>query len=171
MSYLFYAALLLFTLAGLSGTLAPWLGASPPAEAVRRDAAQPDAAKPGGGNVMYVTRKGGGQYYVDALIAGKSVRFLIDTGASLVALTAEDSERLGIAPQMHDATLRLRTANGVVEAPSIRLASIVAGPLAVQDVEAVVMPRGQLAQSLLGMTFLSRLRRYEFRSGHLIMEQ
>jgi aspartyl protease family protein len=108
---------------------------------------------------------------VDAVIGGRQVSFLVDTGASIVALTADDARRLGIVPSSRDRTVKMDTANGIVEARRVRLAAIDVGPLTVQDVDAVVMPPGRLSQSLLGMSFLSRLRRYEFRSGQLVMEQ
>jgi aspartyl protease family protein len=136
------------------------------------DARAPAAATTTNGDAMLAVPRGAnGQFQVDAVVGGQQVSFLIDTGASLVVLTAEEAARLGIRPSAHDRTARMQTANGVVEASRVRLAEINVGPLTVQDVEAVVMPKGRLGQNLLGMSFLSRLRRFEFRTGALVMEQ
>jgi aspartyl protease family protein len=137
-------------------------------------APEPAAAvvKSNGDAMLAVPRGGNGQFQVDAMIGGHSVPFLVDTGASLVVLTAEDAARLGIHPSASDRVARMQTANGVVDARRVRLAEIDLGPLTVQDVEAVVMPSGRrLGANLLGMSFLSRLRRFEFRTGQLVLEQ
>ena len=97
--------------------------------------------------------------------------FLVDTGASLVALMEADAQRMGIRISNSDPRVRLQTANGTISAPKVRLASISIGGVTVQDIEAVVLPPTALRQNLLGMTFLSRLTRYEFRSGQLVLEQ
>ena len=120
---------------------------------------------------MYVPRGRDGHFGVDAVIGGRQVPFLVDTGATIVALTAEDAARLGIRPSNRDRIVNMSTANGTVPARMVRLAAINVGPLVVQDVDAAVMPKGALGQNLLGMSFLSRLTRYEFRSGQLVMEQ
>jgi aspartyl protease family protein len=175
MKYLFLFLVSLFALTGMIGKVGTWFGIMPTPGAERAAIAEPAAtAKParkGGGDIMYVARGSNGHFGVDGVIGGRRVSFLVDTGASIVALTAEDAARLNITPSMYGRALRIQTANGVIAAKRVRLAAIQVGPLEVQDIEAVVMPRGRLAKSLLGMTFLSRLRRYEFRSGQLVMEQ
>ncbi|HET9903351.1 MAG TPA: TIGR02281 family clan AA aspartic protease [Xanthobacteraceae bacterium] len=168
----FCVALLLF--AGLAGELASRIGLDgPPAEQAPAPASPHAEAKParGGSEILFVARDTGGHFGVDAVIGGQRVPFIVDTGASIVALTSETAARLDIAPALRGRRLRIQTANGIVEADSVRLASIRVGPLEVQDVEAVIVPRGRLGQNLLGMSFLSRLTRYEFRSGSLVMEQ
>ena len=122
-------------------------------------------------NTMYVAADRRGHFFVNGVIGGRTVAFIVDTGASIVALTKEDADRLGITRGPRDPTMLIQTANGVTQATKVRLAGISIGPLTVQDVNAVVMPSGRLTESLLGMTFLSRLRRYEFRTGQLVMEQ
>jgi aspartyl protease family protein len=124
-----------------------------------------------GQNTLAVPRDRNGHFTVTAGIGGRRVDFLVDTGASVIALTKQEAERLGITPSPRDYTVRMQTANGIVRAAEVRLAAVDIGPLTVHDVTAVVMPQGALAQNLLGMSFLSRLRRFEFRTGQLMMEQ
>lgn len=173
MKYLLMFGVSLFLLVGLNAKLATWFGVTPRAVETAAVATPAQAATPGrqGSEMMYVARGRDGHFGVDGVIGGRRVSFLVDTGATIVALTAEDAARLDITPTMYGRSVRMQTANGAVEARRVRLASIQVGSLEVQDIDAVVMPRGRLAQSLLGMTFLSRLRRYEFRSGQLVLEQ
>jgi aspartyl protease family protein len=112
-----------------------------------------------------------GHFHLDANVQGRRVPFLVDTGASIIALRKEEAERLGVNPSPRDFKIPIRTANGVAYAARVRLASVEVGTLVVQDVEAVVMPAGKLGENLLGMSFLSRLRRFEFRTGQLVLEQ
>ena len=122
-------------------------------------------------NTLAVPGDRNGHFRVNATIGGRSVEFLVDTGASVIVLTKRDADRLGLNPAPRDFTARMQTANGVVKAAPMRLASVTVGALTVHDVTAVVMPDGVLQQNLLGMSFLSRLRRFEFRTGQLVLEQ
>jgi aspartyl protease family protein len=175
MRYVFLFFVSLFLLIGASGKLAGLFGITPKPAAERSASAAP-AAPPAkntryGGDVMFVARGRDGHFGVDAVIGGHRVPFLVDTGASIVALTSQTAARLNITRAMRGRRMRMQTANGAVEADTVRLASIQVGSLEVQDVEAVIMPAGRLGMNLLGMSFLSRLSRYEFRSGSLVLEQ
>jgi aspartyl protease family protein len=123
------------------------------------------------GETVVIAGDRSGHFSVNATIAGRSLPFLIDTGASLVVLTQRDAERIGLAPAPSHYKLKIATANGMVMAAQVRLAAVTVGALTVHDVTAVVMPEGALNQNLLGMTFLSRLKRFEFRTGQLVLEQ
>ena len=82
-----------------------------------------------------------------------------------------DAARLGIHPAQRDYTAKVSTANGVVFAAPIELARVEVGGITVRNVAAVVLPDEALPQNLLGMSFLSRLRRYEVADGRLVLEQ
>lgn len=110
-----------------------------------------------------------GQYAADALVNGMPVRMLVDTGASVVVLSAASAARLGIATGR--AHLRMQTANGVVDASPVVLNAIRLGGLAMNDVPAVVLPREAGDANLLGATFLKRLLSVEQRNGLLILRQ
>jgi aspartyl protease family protein len=176
MRYFILFSMSLFLLVTVAGKLATVFGitAKPAGEQVAAAATPaPPPAKSArkGGDVMYVARGRDGHFGIDAVIGGHRVPFLVDTGASIVALTSQTAARLHITSAMKGRRLRMQTANGAVMAETVRLASIQVGSLEVQDVEAVIMPPGRLSVNLLGMSFLSRLSRYEFRSGSLVLEQ
>lgn len=114
---------------------------------------------------------GRGHFHAEASIGGRRAAFLVDTGASIVALSEPDADRLGVRAGPNDPKVVLQTANGKVTGARVRLASIDIGGVRVQDVDAVILPGHALKQNLLGMSFLSRISRYEFRSGQLVLEQ
>lgn len=112
-----------------------------------------------------------GHFQVDARVDGRRIEFMVDTGASVVALRMRDAAQLGIHPVPRDFTAEVRTANGTVRAARTQLASVDVGGLVVREVDALVLPDDVLGENLLGMSYLSRLRRYEFTSARLILEQ
>lgn len=112
-----------------------------------------------------------GHFQTEARVDGRDVGFLIDTGATVIALTEKDAARIGIRPYPSDYTMNVTTANGSAKAASARIASIDIGGVVVRDVDALVMPDKVLSQNLLGMAFLSKLKRFEYSGGRLLMEQ
>jgi aspartyl protease family protein len=96
---------------------------------------------------------------------------MVDTGASVIALTASAAATLGIHPTQRDFAAEVRTANGAVRAAPVRLDMVEIGDLVVRDVAAVVLPDEALSENLLGLSFLSRLRRFEYSDGKLVLEQ
>lgn len=111
-----------------------------------------------------------GHYHVDAEINGRSVAVLVDTGASVVALTADDADAAGIFVTERDYTGRIQTANGAARVAPVLLDEVTIGDITVRDVRAVVSEPGALSVSLLGMTFLNQLDRVDMRSGKLILQ-
>lgn len=109
-----------------------------------------------------------GHYEVDAKVNGKTVRFMIDTGASAIVLNREDAKRLGLRLREGDFTQRASTANGVVRWAPVILRDLRVGTLTLSQVEASVND-GPLDVSLLGMSFLRRLKGYEVRNGRLVL--
>jgi aspartyl protease family protein len=99
-----------------------------------------------------------GHFFVSALLDGRSLSMMVDTGASACAFSEEDAARIGIRVGPTDFTRVWNTANGRVRVAPIRIAVMQIGSITVRDVEAVVIPRGLLSTSLLGMSFLGRLR-------------
>jgi aspartyl protease family protein len=112
-----------------------------------------------------------GHFLVDARVDGRRMDFLVDTGATVIAIPEREAARLGIHPARRDYTAQIRTANGIIHGAPTRLGMVEVGGLTVRDVEAVIMRDGALGQNLLGMSFLSRLRRFEFANGRLVLEQ
>jgi aspartyl protease family protein len=106
-----------------------------------------------------------GHVVIDAVVDGAPVRMLVDTGSSLVTLTPKDARAAGIDPAELVFDRRASTAGGVVPMAPVTLRQIRIGQLAIDDVPAAVI--AHLDVSLLGMSFLGRLRSYEMRDGEL----
>jgi aspartyl protease family protein len=100
---------------------------------------------------------------------GISLGMLVDTGASTVVLRPADAQRLGIDIERLRYTVPVQTANGTTFAASVRLRNVSIGRIRLNDVEALVAKQGALKENLLGMSFLSRLRSYEFTSDYLTL--
>jgi len=98
------------------------------------------------------------------------VRMLFDTGASTVALRAEDAERVGIAVNSLNYNIRTQTANGTTEVALVTLDSLRVGDVTRWNVLAVVSKPGKLHVSLLGQSFMSKLAGYRFEWGELILQ-
>ncbi len=112
-----------------------------------------------------------GHFQVDARVDGRDIGFLVDTGATVIALTEKDAARIGIRPFDSDYTMQVNTANGPAKAARARINRIEIGGVVVRDVDALVMPDKALGQNLLGMAFLSKLKRFEYSGGRLVLEQ
>lgn len=136
----------------------------PSAEA--KDVATP-IAKSGGGPAS-VAKAADGHYWAEGVVNGARVRFLVDTGASAVALTGEDARRLGFRPEQLDYSMQVSTAAGQARAAPVELASVAVAGARVEKVQAVVLDRG-LPASLLGMSYLGRLSRLEATPTALIL--
>ena len=89
----------------------------------------------------------------------------------MIALRERDAARLGIHPVSRDYTAGVSTANGVIRAAPVQLNSVEVGGIRVHGARAMVLPDQALSENLLGMSFLSRVRRFEVANGRLVMEQ
>jgi aspartyl protease family protein len=112
-----------------------------------------------------------GHFQVEARVEGRFIDFMVDTGASLVVLRESSAAQAGIRPQPRDYTAVAVTANGKIKAAPAKIERIEVGGITVYDVPAMVLPDEALARNLLGVSFLSRLKRYEFANGRLVLEQ
>ena len=113
---------------------------------------------------------GHNQYVVDATIKGRTVRFIVDTGATGVALNTETAKDLGFPDYPWNDHVLISTANGRTAAYKVMLPNVQVGAISVDDVEAVASP-GLGDMNLLGMNFLRRLSKVEQRDGTLILRQ
>ena len=109
-----------------------------------------------------------GHFWARGTVNGASVRFLVDTGATAVALTPADAERLGLTPADLHYSYRVVTAGGQARAASVKLASITVAGARLTDVDALVIENG-LDTSLLGMSYLGRLSRFEATRQSLVL--
>lgn len=97
-----------------------------------------------------------GHFVTMGSINGGSVRFLVDTGATLVALPASEAKRLGIN-YLQGQRGQMQTANGVAVAWRVKLDSVRIGDIEVNNVDAVVSENDAMGVTLLGMSFLNRM--------------
>lgn len=121
------------------------------------------------GRSVRVRRHWNGHFIAKAQVNGKVVSMIVDTGASTVVLRPEDAKSAGINTARLNYTVPIQTANGRAFAARVRLDRVMIGPVALGDVEALIAMPGSLHQSLLGMSFLNRLRSYEFSGDFLIL--
>ena len=115
-----------------------------------------------------ITKSADGHFWAEAMVNGHAVRFLVDTGASAVALTGDDARRLGFDPAGLNYGYAVQTANGEARAARVTLPSIAIAGVRVDNVDAFVIDHG-LETSLLGMTYLGRLSRIEATPTALIL--
>jgi len=121
---------------------------------------------------LVLSRGSGGHFYADGRVDGRSgIRFVVDTGASVVALRESDAARIGHRPSRGDYTVRISTANGVINGARVILDSVEIGSIKARDVAAIVLPDDALSINLLGMSYLSKLKRFEVSSGKLVLTQ
>ncbi|MEY3004553.1 MAG: hypothetical protein RLZZ491_1729 [Pseudomonadota bacterium] len=111
-----------------------------------------------------------GHFYLTLELNGVPVRFVVDTGASDMVLSAADARRIGLDLGQLIYSGRAMTANGMVETAPVRIDSVALGPLLDRGLPAVVN-RGTQAESLLGMRYLQRFERLEIRDGQLLLER
>lgn len=130
-------------------------------------AANAQAAQGGPGGA--IRKAADGHYWADGQVNGASVRFLVDTGASAVALTPDDARRLGFDVGALNYTNRVITAAGHVRAASVKLASLTVSGARLDNVDALVIEKG-LDTSLLGMTYLGRLASFQATRSALILQ-
>jgi aspartyl protease family protein len=129
------------------------------------------ATAPSGYQEASIVADSGGQYSTDVDIDGQSVRMMVDTGATMVVISAETASRLGLQLANSDYTGRVRTANGVAAVAPVTLREVTIGPIYLGEVKALVAERNAGAVNLLGMSFLKRLASVEQQSGRLVLRQ
>lgn len=109
-----------------------------------------------------------GQFWAEGQANNGHVKFLVDTGASVVALTADDARKAGLDLSRLKYDRPVNTANGQIMAAYVRLDKVSIGSLTIRNVDAMVIPEG-LHVSLLGMSYLGRLQKVEATPDMMIL--
>ncbi len=144
-----------------SAHASPWSKQAPTTEAAHADAVS------GSSEVVEIERDAQGQFHLDVDAGGESVRFLVDTGADVVALTEDDADRLGIRPSASDFRPILQTASGTGMGAPVQIERLTIGGHDLDGVEAVVVQ--DLPVSLLGQSALRRLGSVTLRGDRLVI--
>ena len=135
-----------------------------------RDTVLPRQAVMQDGARVVVPMQQDGHFYLTLEVNGTPVRFVVDTGATEMVLSAGDAARVGLSPQELVFSGRAFTANGPVETAPVRLDTVALGPVTDEGVRAVVNS-GELGESLLGMSYLRRFDRIEISDGQMLLER
>jgi len=111
-----------------------------------------------------------GHFVTKAEIDGSDITVMVDTGASVVALSYEDADDIGLRPSSLTYDTPVMTANGQINAARVTLRRVEIDGVRVRDVAGMVLPAGSMSGSLLGMSFLSHLRSFRVEGGVLRLE-
>lgn len=110
-----------------------------------------------------------GHYWLDGYVDGAPVRFLIDTGATDIALGPNTAAAAGMRLADADYTERTHTANGIAHTAPVTIRNLAVGPIRLRNMPARVVERSMQGTALLGMSFLGRLDGYEVRGGRMTL--
>lgn len=130
-----------------------------------------DAKRPGFAREVRLKADGRGHFVLDASVNDRAASFMADTGATLVALTYEDAERLGLAPRSLDFSAQVQTGNGVARVARVTFDRVRVDDIIVRNVPAMVAERGALGTNLLGMSFLGRLKSFQMQGDELVLTE
>jgi aspartyl protease family protein len=133
--------------------------------------APPDVIETMPGRKVRIAADARGHFSGEFRINGRRVRGMVDTGATLVAINLSTARRIGLNLMPVDFKHKVSTANGEARAAVATLESLQVGRIRVEDVEAVVLDDRALSETLIGVSFLSRLSKYQVENGALLMVQ
>ena len=114
-----------------------------------------------------IERRNGNEFAVKAKINNVHAPMVVDTGATSVTLTWETAKAIGLPLEMLTYDVDVETASGRTRAARLTLDKLAVGDVVERSVPALVVPRGQLKNNLLGMSFLDRLESWEVRADKL----
>ena len=152
---------------------ARWLTSSDEAEVVAsaRTANTVKSLQQPVGRKVIIPADARGQFEGQFRVNDRTVRALVDTGATLVALNVSTAQRAGIKLKPSDFKHEVQTANGSTNAAAVVLESLEIGRIHVKDVEALILQDSALQTTLVGMSFLRRLERFQVQDHTLLMVQ
>lgn len=138
-------------------------------ESAKRSASSRTASNPKSPGIVALSADRGGHFEVSALINGKHVNLMADTGASLVALSYAEAKRLGLNPEKLPFNGISMTANGQAKIKITKLDTVKVGGILLRDVKVAIAEPGKLSTNLLGMSFIGRLSKFELKGRQLVL--
>lgn len=113
-------------------------------------------------------READGHFYADTIVDGAAVRMVVDTGASVIALTASDASAAGLYWDESEVVPIGSGASGTVYGVPAKLSEVEVGGIVERNIQAVIIPEG-LEISLLGQSWLSRLDAVEIANDEMVL--
>ena len=132
---------------------------------------KPTKIQPTSGRKVRLKSDSRGHFQATIRMNNRPVKALIDTGATMVAINESTARKLGIRLKASDFKYNVRTANGLTKMAAATIREIQIGGIRVKNVRAGVSRDSALSTTLLGMSFLGQLKRFEFRGDTLLLEQ
>ena len=123
------------------------------------------------GRKVRIAADASGHFSAEFRLNGRAVPAVIDTGATVVAFNRDTARRIGLDVAESAFTGSAQTANGRVRAAFVTVERVTLGRIEVRDVQAAVLDDKALPGTLIGMSFLSRLKRYSAEGGRMALEQ
>lgn len=127
-----------------------------------------DEDKAAWANEVALKRERDGHFYADVSVDGRSINMLVDTGASVIALTGEDANALGLFWEESEVATVAQGANGPVKGVNVTLPRVSLGGFEASNVRALIVPEG-LGISLLGQSFLASVNKVEIAGDRMVM--
>lgn len=119
------------------------------------------------GRVAQLTASEDGHFRTEARLNGRPVDVLVDTGATYVSMSETTARRLGLHIRADAYRYKAQTANGETDVAVAKLDRVTIGQVEVRDVEALVSKGDVMPTTLLGMSFLKKLKRFDVQQGRL----
>ena len=123
------------------------------------------------GRKVHLQADASGHFSADFRFNGRNIPAVIDTGATVVALSRTTARRIGINVTESAFTSHAETANGRIRAAPVTIERLALGRIELRNVDAAILQDGALPTSLIGMSFLARLKRYSVEGSKLTLEQ
>lgn len=140
-------------------------------QSANNQSAQQTAAEPALSGTERIARDRGGHYSAEFQLNNARVDGLIDTGASSIAINETTARKAGIRLSDSDFVYSVNTANGQTRAARTVIRSVRLGSIRVDNVEAMVLSDDALSTVLIGMSFMNRLRGFEYANGSLVLRR
>jgi len=128
-----------------------------------------ESAQRAEGQSLHIRMAPDGHYWVNGEINGMPAKFLIDSGATITAVSENVARDAGLNIDSIGPGMMMQTANGTIEARRSSIAGLTIGPITTSDLNIIVSDRFE-GVNVLGMNFLSRLKSWRVENGEMVLE-